>query len=263
MKIHIAYTVDIQGPGAVQFADQLFAGVFALRETKRKEDEVFVHVLSANIAGDTVVKCQQMSTDGFHVEFKVIPRKDLDYMQKFTKNKPNAPVRTWNGIVFARIWLARALPDVDKVIYLDTDTLVRKSLDGLYSEDLEGKTLGMVMSPTWEYGYNSGVILMDLKKMRSNDQMWLDLDEFMEKNALKFFFPDQTVINQFWKDDIKELPEKYNHLPKPEVRPSEGTNEAVIWHFFAGAPKQHRLSELEHCNAIWNTLIMKAEGKVV
>lgn len=261
MNIHVAYTVDIQGPGAVQFADQLFAGVFALRETKRKEDEVFVHVLSANIAGDTVVKCQQMSTDGFHVEFKVIPRKDLDYMQKFTKNKPNATVRTWNGIVFARIWLARALPDVDKVIYLDTDTLVRKSLDGLYSEDLEGKTLGMVMSPTWEYGYNSGVILMDLKKMRSDDQMWLDLDEFMEKNALKFFFPDQTVINQFWKDDIKELPEKYNHLPKPEVRPSEETNEAVIWHFFAGAPKQHRLSELEHCNAIWNTLIMKAEGK--
>lgn len=263
MKIHVAYTVDIQGQGAVQFADQLFAGIYALRQTKRNEDELFVHVLCANIAGDTVIKCQRLARDDFHVEFKVIPKKDLDYMQKFTKNKPNAPIRTWNGIVFARIWLARALPAVDRVIYLDTDTLVRKSLDGLYSEDLGGKTLGMVMSPTWEYGYNSGVILMDLKKMRSDDQMWLDLDEFMEKNALKFFFPDQTVINQFWKDEIKELPEKYNHLPKPEIRPFEGTDEAVIWHFFAGAPKQHRMSELEHCNAIWNTLIMEAEGKAV
>ena len=91
-------------------------------------------------------------------------------------------------------------------------------------------------------------------------ELWELVREAQKDNAIQ-----NTNINNLCdriatqKDEIKELPEKYNHLPRPEVRPSEGTNEAVIWHFFAGAPKQHRMSELEHCNAIWNTVLLAAE----
>ena len=57
------------------------------------------------------------------------------------------------------------------------------------SEESGGKSYGMVMGCIPEYGFNSGVILTDLDKIRKDDK-WDALREHLAKHALSYFLPD-------------------------------------------------------------------------
>ena len=55
----------------------------------------------------------------------------------------------WNNIVLSRLFLNTLLPeDVDKVLYMDGDTIVRKGLIDLYNTDISNYTLAAVIEPT-------------------------------------------------------------------------------------------------------------------
>lgn len=136
------------------------------------------------------------------------------------------------SIGLARIYLEKLLPqDVDKVIYLDADTLILSDLKELYNIDLEGYVYGMVQDIScladvvtiynYENGYyNSGVILMDLKMSRKKkisenlEKFYLEnLDKFdfsKSERRKAFLYPDQDLINVVMDNKIKELPPKWN-----------------------------------------------------
>lgn len=254
MEIHVAYTIDIQGQGAAQFIDQLKVSIKSAILTKRNEDSLAFHVHYANAPTNLVVDLTRMSKDGVSFSFAQITQRDLQYMQQFSKNSPNASVRSWSGICYARLWLARSLPNLDKVLYLDADTMVRGSLHELWETDLQGKMLGMAMGCIPEYGYNSGVILMDLKKMRSDDSMWLKLEEHMKRYSRNYFLPDQTTINRFFKDEITELPTKFNY-PPIHGYDKQGLSSAVIWHFYNGGTKPTRFDDAMIAMYEWNKVL--------
>ena len=47
--MNIAYTVDIQGIGAQQFADQLYVSISSLRKSKKDTENIRVHIFYGNI----------------------------------------------------------------------------------------------------------------------------------------------------------------------------------------------------------------------
>ena len=258
--IHVVYTVDVQGAGAVPFVDMLVSSVFSLRCAMSPGDSIHVHVLYGNISAELMDRLVKFSSDRFKVSFTKIKPSDLAYMQTLTKHRADAAVRSWNGIVFARIWTALALPDLNRCIYLDNDTLVRKSLRPLWTTDLGGKMLGMNMGTVPEYGYNSGVMLMDLAKMRSEKEMWFRLADFLNKEAKSFFCPDQTAINRFFKDEIHSIDRIWNYPPRPSDNDMAGMESAAIWHFYEGG-KPRRLDGDDFGKAclFWNSVLHKAE----
>src|SRR5699024_7797502 len=80
-----------------------------------------------------------------------------------------------------RFILADLLPSLDRIIYLDVDTLVLRDLTELWRTDLEGKFIGVVkdvlinlnvaqkiVSERKSY-FNSGMLLMDLNLFRKYD----------------------------------------------------------------------------------------------
>ena len=143
--------------------------------------------------------------------------------------------------MFARIWMPLFLPNVKRCIYLDADTLVRAPISELYGKDLGDAWLGMDMGSVPEYGYNSGVILMDLEKMRSEQGMYKRLEEFMRANTRGFHCPDQTTINRFFAGRIAEIGREWNYPP------SQGASDpamktAKIWHFYNGNTKPYRIA---------------------
>lgn len=48
---------------------------------------------------------------------------------------------------YARLYIGDICSDIDRAVYLDTDLLVRGSLDPLFSADLDGAPVGMVQDP--------------------------------------------------------------------------------------------------------------------
>ena len=260
LKMNIAYTVDIQGQGAIQFANQLFNSIYSIKKTNTKNN-ICVNVFYGNITEQFINNLNKLKSENFDIIFRHLSNDDMVFMQQFTKQNANSVARAWCGIVFTRLWLAKHLPLEDRCLYLDSDTMVRGDLSDLYSTDLNGKSYGMVMGCIPEYGYNSGVILMDLKKLR-DDNKWDKLNEHLAKYARTYFLPDQTVINRFYKDDIFELPLTYNYPPNMD-RPAlkdDDCSKAIIWHFYNGGTKPVQFTQADWCKVEWNNLLNEASS---
>lgn len=108
-----------------------------------------------------------------------------------------------------RVLLPELLPGVDKVIYLDADTLVLQTLSDLWSTDLRGAPLGAVanvvepardghirelgLEPAGAY-FNAGVLLMDLETMRRAGAVGR-LTAFVAANRERLIWFDQDALN--------------------------------------------------------------------
>ena len=114
----------------------------------------------------------------------------------------------------------------ERVLYLDTDTLIANSILPLFSLDMKGKAVGAV---TQNYPYakesikrlnydenkgyfNSDVLLIDLKQWRENNLMKQSID-YCVKNIEHLRFVDQDALNVIFQDNKCELPLCYNIIP--------------------------------------------------
>lgn len=173
---------------------------------------------------------------------------------------------------YLRLCIHRLLPELDKVIYTDTDVLFRTSLAELWDLQMEQFLLAGVKGAnnfknTWEAlekkGYaeelkgthgqyiNSGVLVMNLKAIRDFDPD----DRWMAMAQKQYHYQDQDILNITCKGRIAYLPLCYNvaaHLEKKDFNMyyKEGiyTEEEVadawadprILHYTGGKPWNNR-----------------------
>ena len=161
---------------------------------------------------------------------------------------------------YYRLFVAEFLPeDLHRVLYLDGDMIVRKSLKELWETDLEGYALGAVLDmdecahvksgrlpyPMEKYGYfNSGVLLMNFDYWREH-KCTERLLEFVAEHNDVITLHDQDALNCVLYAERKPLPITYNFQPgfifdvpdmknypeslEPEIRKIE--RDAAIVHY--------------------------------
>lgn len=99
--------------------------------------------------------------------------------------------------------------DVDRLLYLDSDLIVCRSLDKLYNFDLQGHLVGSVVDWGQPSEFNAGVMLMDLARIRQIPDITQQMLEFGAQPNLAT--GDQTVYNHFFGgNNHLELPTIYN-----------------------------------------------------
>ncbi len=119
--------------------------------------------------------------------------------------------------MYYRIFAAKFLPDnIDKILYLDPDLVVIKPLQDLYNLDLGdkfiaaashvGKSLQKINEIRLQMDIkgpyiNSGVMLMNLKVLRE-EQNYEEVFDYIKKNKLILFLPDQDIISAIYSDRI-------------------------------------------------------------
>ena len=148
----------------------------------------------------------------------------------------------------------------ERVLYLDTDTLIANSILPLFSLDMKGKAVGAVtqnypsakenikrLNYDVNKGYfNAGVLLIDLKQWRENNVMKQSID-YCVKNIEHLSLFDQDALNVIFQDNKCELPLCYNIIPAnlnsdyyytpehlDEIK--EAVYRPVIIHYAASAP---------------------------
>lgn len=123
---------------------------------------------------------------------------------------------------FGRLFISNLLPKkLERVIYLDCDTIVCQDIAELYQYPLDGKILGGVddckskkyrwvlgLPPNANY-INAGVLLIDLSKWRKFNCEQRIINYICSHNG-KIHFEDQGAINAVLNSEIKLLPIKYN-----------------------------------------------------
>lgn len=101
----------------------------------------------------------------------------------------------------------------DRVLYLDSDTIVNAKLDDLFFLDLQGYAIAAVQDVDqsgWLTTFNSGVMVIDAKKWRENclTQSLLELTAKHHEHV----YGDQGVLNMYFGDQWLHLDKEYNFM---------------------------------------------------
>ncbi|MGH8528230.1 MAG: glycosyltransferase family 8 protein [Nevskiales bacterium] len=157
-----------------------------------------------------------------------------------------------------RLLLPELLPELDRVLYLDCDLLVLDSLQALWETDLEGMPLGAITDaapwaarwaeqlgvPAASY-FNSGVLLMDLLRMRAEDTA-AQIFEQARQHRAQLRYPDQDPLNLVLHARHKRLPLRYNlQIACYTEKPSRLNTAAVELHDALARPA------VVHFNSAW------------
>lgn len=146
----------------------------------------------------------------------------------FRKTGPNFAGK-WTYMSMMRLALPFLLPDLDRVLYLDVDTIVDRDISELWDLDLTGCYAAAVREPeksTDEKIYvNAGVMMMNLAQLR--DGMAAKLIDKLNRHFVPF--KEQDVLNEYCQGRILLLPGEYNVSNWTD--PPEGPPK--IYHFAA------------------------------
>lgn len=125
---------------------------------------------------------------------------------------------------YYRLFVSDFLPDdIQKILYLDGDTIVRSNIDNLWNVDLSGVALGAVHDvdesvhlsargfpyPTEDGYFNAGVLLINLDYWRENNCKEQFLN-FIREHGDFIRWHDQDVLNCVFHDKKKWLPVEFN-----------------------------------------------------
>ena len=134
-----------------------------------------------------------------------------------------------------RLLYVDLLPNIDRVIQLDVDTIVCDSILPLWEMDLTGKWFAACREWNGRYRpfgtdkyYNVGVAVFNLKQMREDGKVPEMVDWL---NTHRAWTLEQDVLNLYGVDKIVDIPPRYN-----ENQFTDLSNNPAIVHY-AGYPK--------------------------
>ena len=192
-----------------------------------------VYACMAAAAKSLLHECRQIDRVYFLTEDDAFPEELPDVVRcinvkdSFTKAGSVNYENPWTYMTMARLALHRILPDEERVLYLDVDTIVMFACDEIFDAGLDGNVIGGVREPKRcldPFMYvNAGVLLMDLEKLRTGGFG----DEMVEiANRRKLNCPDQDAINLICQGRILELNPIYNASDW-----TQAPMNAKIWHY--------------------------------
>lgn len=117
-------------------------------------------------------------------------------------------------MTYARYFIPDYISE-DKVLYLDSDLIVNKSLETLFDTDLQGNLLAAVWD-TDGITFNAGVMLINNKKWRQEKLKQLLIEQSIvtirevEEGRFENFNGDQTILNQACSNQWLELDKEFN-----------------------------------------------------
>lgn len=161
-------------------------------------------------------------------------------------------------------------PDIEKIIYLDSDLIVNLDIAELWQIDLKDRPIAGVSEhmlgsdPRWfvmchdgvvrlEDYFNSGVLLMNIDAFRAEELNLINGMRFVGANPRYLYF-DQDVLNYCFSTQALKLPIKFNLLVRDlRARPDKRI-EKKIYHYAAASI---RLEGNDIFNELWMRHFMK------
>jgi lipopolysaccharide biosynthesis glycosyltransferase len=168
-----------------------------------------------------------------------------------------------NKFAFMKLMLPELL-DSERIIYLDSDLIVRRDLGELFNLDIGGYAVAAsgVAVIEWQPErsfftdlglnekakyFNTGVMLIDMNQWRAS-RITEKCLEFIEKHPKELIVADQTVLNYvLYENQFFELHSSYNVALYPTSKPEMDAT-GKIFHFLGSPKPWDFLGEFIHTN---------------
>lgn len=226
-EIPIFFTIDDK------YAPYVSVAISSIIENASKEYNYKIIIIYQELTNENIEKISKLQNDNFKIEF-VYMKDTLDAITDRVENRLRCDYFTLT--IYFRLFIPEMFKEYDKGIYIDSDIVVPGDISELYKFELGDNLIGacpdhsVVDIPEiinymenaigvnrHEY-INSGVLLMNLKKMREEkfDQRFLEL---LNKYHFDSIAPDQDYLNAMCNGNILYLDECWDAMP------IEGKNE--------------------------------------
>ena len=201
-----------------QYAQMLGVSITSLFDNNRDIDNLHVYIISENMGEENRKRLDDLAT-AYHREITILPMPDINRQYSLGLKKVKSK---WMFSSYSRLFLYDILPSsIDRVLFLDSDTLVLSSLDDLWNLEFGQKCFASVidcLNPKYKRLFsipaqvpycNSRIILQNLEAIRKIDAA-TRIREYIESNNGYIFYMEQTVFNAVFSAMNITLPPKYN-----------------------------------------------------
>lgn len=202
------------------FARHLGTSMYSLFDKNRGAETITVYVLSLGLSEENIGKLQEIA-DTFDRELVILELGDIRKRFDFEVDTGGYDIS-----IMGRLFMGEMLPEeVDRVLYLDCDTVIVRSIEKMWKTHLGEAILGAVPEPTIyeavkdsiglgteDNYYNSGVLLVDLKRWRE-EQVQEKLMQFLREKGGALFASDQDLLNGALKGRIHTMMPVCNFFP--------------------------------------------------
>lgn len=221
IPVPIFFTIDDK------YAPYMAVALYSLMENANSKYSYTVYIIYQNLSSKNRERIINMKKDNFEIIFKKM-NDTIHGISDHTVGKLRCDYSTYT--IYYRLFIADMFPQYDKGLYLDSDIVVLGDISKLCLTDLQENFIGAcqdmsiydidVLVRYMENGVgvnkneyiNSGILLMNLKKIRENNlsQHFLYL-----LNTYRFdtIAPDQDYLNAMCNGNILYLDNKWNTMP--------------------------------------------------
>lgn len=199
-----------------------YAGIsmISLMENNKSADKIVIYILGENLTLSSKEKLtKQAQSYGCSIHFI--------NTEKIIKRICQLGIPKYRGSYATnmKMFVTDCLDaDIDRLLYVDSDTIICGELDPLFSLDMDNKPIAMVLDSLGrtcrqaiglsesDYYFNGGVILYDVKKWRQ-DKCTEKIQEHAQNIRAGYVSPDQDLLNVVLRKQIKKLDASYNLQP--------------------------------------------------
>lgn len=210
-----------------------------------KEYRYHVHILCTGISEETKQKAYRLADDNFSIFFDDVSSELADMHSRLH-------IRDYYSVTtYFRIFIPDKFPQYDKVIYIDSDTIIKGDISELYlmdigknyvggardqvvlQLDLFGEYVEKVLGLPRECYFNAGMLVINSKAFRKNHI----LDKFVELlNTYAFVVAqDQDYLNVLCQNKVYWLDARWNAETCQEI-PCREEDIRIIHYNLAAKP---------------------------
>ena len=213
-KIQIFYACD---DGFVKFT---IVSLFSMMQNASREHQYHIHVLHTNIEPETEKRMLAMADECFEISFDNVSGYLDDLCERL-------PLRDYySNTTYYRMFIAEMFPEIDKAIYIDSDTIVQGDISEMYATDIKDYDVAacheQAMVQEDVYGtYVEKCLGLDRNRFFNAGIMLINCKSFRENNILERFVKllgvydcrvtqDEDYLNILCADRVLFLPQTWN-----------------------------------------------------
>jgi len=240
------------------FVKYTIVSLYSMIENASKEYNYHVHILHTGITQPMMEKVMELKNDNFEISFDDV----TDYLHSISDK---LPVRDYySKTTYYRLFIAEMFPELDKAIYIDSDTVVQGDISELYNTNIKDAYLGacheQAMIQVDEYGtycekvvgvsrynfFNAGILLINCNQFR----MRFVLDKFIEYLHTYDFVvtQDEDYLNLICKDHVYWLDQRWNTEVYCNI--DYPIEQAKILHYIMTSKPWH-YHDCKHADIFW------------
>lgn len=199
----------------------VFGGVsmLSLFENNKEADHICVYFIDVGLSDEYKKQYRELAE---RYDRRVVFLDGTPYVKYL--EEAGMPKYRGSYATYMKLFVCEMLPDdVERIYYLDSDTLVTGNLRPLFEMDMEGKALwmaidGMSLNFKEIYGFSKkepyfcgGTMLIDVKQWK-RQQYTKRLIDYAVNVRSAYFAVDQDLMNNAFKGEIGVLDARYDFL---------------------------------------------------